>query len=172
VKRIAGTLSLLCVWLSCSAAFGQAVQSGVFVADPGNGCKVWNPHPEAGETVHWLGSCADGFAQGSGKLEWSRNGVPSERDEGDWMQGRQTGQGTQSWSGGRYQGQLLNGEPNGHGAMTLQSSRYEGEFRNGKPNGDGAVTNLQGVFKGKWRDGCLTDGKHKITFAVSSSTCR
>jgi len=34
------------------------------------------------------------------------------------------------------------------------------------------VTNYQGVFKGKWQDGCLTDGKRKIAFAVSSSTCR
>jgi hypothetical protein len=52
--------------------------------------------------------------------------------------------------------------------MTLQSSRYEGEFRNGKP----MVTNLEGVFRGKWKDGCLTDGKRKVNFAVSSATCR
>jgi hypothetical protein len=56
--------------------------------------------------------------------------------------------------------------------MTLQSSHYEGEFRNGKPNGEGTVTNLQGVFKGKWKEGCLTEGKQKINFAVSSATCR
>ena len=172
VKRVAVTISLLWVWLSCSTAFGQAVQRGAFVTDPENGCRVWNPHPEAGETVHWLGSCVDGLAQGKGKLEWSRNGVPSERDEGEWNLGRQTGQGIQQWSGGRYDGQLFDGEPNGHGAMTLQSSRYEGEFRNGKPNGEGAVTNYQGVFKGKWRDGCLMEGKQTVAFSVPSSTCQ
>ena len=172
VKRVAGAISVLWLWLGWSAAIGQAVPSGAFVADPESGCKVWNPHPETGETVHWLGSCVDGLADGKGKLEWLRNGVPSERDEGEWRLGRQTAQGVQQWSGGRYDGQLLNGEPNGHGAMTLQSSRYEGEFRNGKPNGDGAVTNYQGIFKGKWRDGCLTEGTQRMAFSVPSSTCR
>ena len=172
MRRRAGTISLLCVWLSCSAAFGQAAQTGSYVVDPDSGCKVFNPHPMAGETVHWSGGCADGLAQGAGSLQWLHGGKPSEKDDGEWSQGRQSGKGTQDWFSGHYEGELLNGEPNGHGVMTLQSSRYEGGFRNGKPNGEGAVTNLQGMFKGKWKDGCLTDGKRKITFAVSSSTCR
>jgi hypothetical protein len=172
VKKSVGPIWLLCAWLSWSVAFGQAPQTGDYVPDPDGGCKVFNPHPVAGETVHWSGGCVDGLAQGRGSLQWLHGGKLSERDDGDWNQGRQSGRGTQNWGSGHYEGELLNGEPNGHGVMTLQSSRYEGEFRNGKPNGEGAVTNLQGVFKGKWRDGCLTVEKRRITFAVSSSTCR
>ncbi|MGA7804231.1 hypothetical protein [Bradyrhizobium sp.] len=172
VKRNAAPISLLCAWLGCSAALGQTLQTGAFVADAGSGCKIWNPHPESGEAVRWVGNCTDGLAQGRGKLEWLRNGVPSERDEGEWNLGRQTGRGIQQWSGGRYDGELLNGEPSGHGVMTLQSSRYEGEFRNGKPNGDGAVTNYQGVFKGKWSNGCLAETKRTVAFSVPSSSCR
>ncbi|PMZ86329.1 hypothetical protein C1X95_30790, partial [Pseudomonas sp. FW306-2-11AD] len=53
----------------------------------------------------------------------------------------------------------------------LLRARYEGDFRNGKPNGVGTATTLEGVFQGVWKDGCLTDGKRKMAFGVSSSTC-
>jgi hypothetical protein len=158
--------------LGCSAAFGQAGPAGTLVADPNSGCKVWDPHPMGGETVSWTGTCVNGLAQGPGSLQWLKDGRTVEKDDGEWDQGRQSGQGTQDWKSGRYQGDLVNGEPHGHGVMTLQSARYEGAFRNGKPNGQGTVTNLEGVFKGLWKDGCLADGKRKITFAVSSVTCR
>ena len=163
---------LLGVWLVCSAAFGQTGQPGAFVTDPSTGCKVWDPHPLPDESVAWSGGCVDGLAQGGGNLQWIRNGKAFEKDSGEWKAGRQSGRGTQEWPTGRYDGELVDGEPTGHGVMTLQSARYEGEFRNGKPNGIGAVTNLQGVFSGTWREGCLTTGKQKIAFAVSSATCR
>ena len=172
MARGAGKSMLLCVWLGCSAAYGQASATADFVADPNSGCKVWDPHPVADESVSWSGDCANGLAQGPGSLQWLRGGKAFEKDDGEWNMGRQSGRGTQDWNSGRYQGELLNGEPHGQGTMTLQSARYEGEFRNGKPNGEGAVTNLQGVFKGRWKDGCLTEGKRKITFGVPSSACR
>jgi hypothetical protein len=173
VKRSAGTaLLLLSAWLSCCAAPSQAAEVGAFVIDSDTGCKVWNPHPTAGETARWTGACVNGFAQGAGSLQWLRDGKAFENDDGEWDHGRQTGRGKQNWKTGSYEGNLLDGEPNGYGVMTLQSARYVGEFRNGKPNGEGTVTNFQGVFSGTWRDGCLTRGKQKITFAVSSDTCR
>jgi hypothetical protein len=160
------------VCLCCSVAFGQAGQVGALVADTTNGCKIWNPHPQPDETVKWSGDCIGGLAQGPGTLQWFRNGKPSETDQGQWTQGRQSGHGVQDWSTGRYEGALLDGEPHGRGVMTLQGARYEGEFRNGKPNGEGAVTNLEGVFRGKWKDGCLVSEKRRVAFAVSSATCR
>jgi MORN repeat len=163
---------LLGLLLGSSSAHGEANNMGSFIADPKNGCKLWNPHPLPGETVSWSGDCIQGLAQGAGTVLWSRNGEPFEKDEGIWDQGRQSGRGTQDWRIGRYEGELTGGEPSGHGIMMLQTSRYEGAFRNGKPNGQGTVTNLEGVFKGTWKDGCLADGKRKITFAVSSATCR
>jgi hypothetical protein len=167
----AGRALLIVACLGCSAAYGQAVPTGGLVSDPGGGCKVWDPHPVADETVSWSGDCADGLAQGAGSLQWLRGGKPFEKDDGEWNKGRQSGRGTQDWNTGSYQGELLNGEPHGHGIMTLQSARYEGEFRNGKPNGEGTVTNLEGVFRGHWKDGCLAEGKRKVTFAVPSSAC-
>jgi hypothetical protein len=172
VARGAGSALLVCAWLGCSAAYGQASPAGGFVADPKSGCKVWDPHPVADEMVSWSGDCANGLAHGPGSLQWLRGGKAFEKDDGEWKMGRQSGRGRQDWNSGRYQGELLNGEPHGLGVMTLQSAHYEGEFRNGKPNGEGSVTNLQGVFKGRWKDGCLNEGKRKVTFAVPSSACR
>ena len=162
---------LLALLLGSPSAHGEASNMGNFIADPRNGCRVWDPHPLAGETVSWSGDCTEGLAQGAGTVLWSRDGKPFEKDEGIWDQGRQSGRGTQDWGSGRYEGELAGGEPSGHGIMMLQTSRYEGEFRNGKPNGEGTATNLHGVYKGRWKDGCLTKGKQTITFAVPSSSC-
>jgi hypothetical protein len=171
MMRLATILTLI-AWLGVSPSCGQTRETGDFVADPASGCKIWDPHPLAGETASWSGACTNGLAQGPGKVQWSRNGKTVETDEGNWDQGRQSGRGVQDWGSGRYDGEVMSGEPNGHGVMTLQTARYEGEFHSGKPNGQGTVTNLQGVFKGKWKNGCLSDGKQMITFAVPSSSCR
>ena len=172
VRRSKYTIGLgLGLLLASPLAHGEASNKGNFIADPTNGCKVWDPHPLAGETVNWSGDCIQGLAQGAGTVLWSRDGKPFEKDEGSWDQGRQSGRGSQDWGSGRYEGELAGGEPSGHGIMMLQTSRYEGEFRNGKPNGEGTATNLQGVYKGRWKDGCLAQGKQTITFAVPSSSC-
>jgi len=162
---------LLGLLVGPSIAYGQTANTGDFIADSRSGCKVWDPHPSAGETASWSGDCTNGLAQGDGTVIWSRYGAPFEKDEGHWDQGRQSGRGTQDWRSGRYEGELSEGEPSGHGVMKLQTSRYEGEFRNGKPNGDGTATNIHGVFKGTWKDGCLTRGKDTVTFAVSPVSC-
>ena len=164
-------LLALALWLSSAASYAQT-QAGIFVVDPKNGCKVWNPHPQSDETVNWIGSCVNGLAQGPGTLQWLDKDKPYEKDQGEWNKGLQFGRGTQVWTSGSYDGVLRNGEPNGQGVLTLSSARYEGEFRNGKPNGAGIVTNLQGVFRGKWKDGCLIGDKRRIAFGVSSSGCR
>ena len=166
------TIGLLLGWLlGSSPALGQAGNAGDFVADTRNSCKVWDPHPLAGETVTWSGDCTNGLAQGDGTVVWSRYGSPFEKDEGHWDQGRQSGRGTQDWGSGRFEGELSEGEPSGRGVMVLKTSRYEGEFRKGKPNGEGTVTNLHGLYRGTWKDGCLTRGKQTIAFAVSPVSC-
>jgi len=171
MKRSAFGDLLLAAWLAVSPAMAQSVASGTFVADPRNGCKVWNPHPVADETATWNGECVNGVAHGRGTLQWTRGGRITETDDGEWNEGRQFGRGKQNWGSGSYQGDFVNGEPSGQGVMILLRARYEGEFRSGKPNGTGTVTNLDGVFRGQWKDGCLTDGTRRIAFAVSLSTC-
>jgi len=163
---------LLGLLLSSPPVHGQTRSAGDFIADPGTGCKIWDPHPLAGETASWSGDCVQGTAHGAGTVLWLRDSRPFEKDEGRWDQGRQSGRGTQDWRSGRYEGELVAGEPSGQGVMMLQTSRYEGEFRNGKPNGQGTVTNLEGVFRGNWKEGCLVDKGRRIAFGVSSSSCR
>jgi MORN repeat len=149
----------------------QAQQAGGWITDTSAGCKVWNPHPQANESVHWSGACAGGFAQGRGAAQWFRSNLPFETDEGEWRVGRQVGYGTQVWPSGRYDGDLVDGEPHGHGVMILQGARYEGDFRNGRPNGTGTLTDGHGGFSGAWTNGCFRDGSRKASFGVPLSTC-
>jgi hypothetical protein len=155
-----------------SAAFAPATaHAGAWISDSSAGCRVWNPHPQPGETVRWSGACANGLAQGRGAAQWYTNGVPSEADEGEWQGGRQAGYGSQVWSAGRYEGELLDGEPHGRGVLVLQSLRYEGDFRNGKPSGTGTLYRGKESFRGVWTDGCFREGTRKISFGVPLSAC-
>jgi hypothetical protein len=104
-------------------------------------------------------------------VQWLKDNIPSEKDEGEWREGRQIGQGTQVWASGRYEGEVMAGEPHGHGVLTLKGLRYEGEFRNGKPNGAGTMINISDVFQGTWNDGCFRDGKRKASVGIPLSAC-
>jgi hypothetical protein len=150
---------------------GRCAEGGGWILDTGAGCKVWNPHPQANETMRWSGACVNGLAQGRGAAQWFRGNLPFESDEGEWREGRQTGYGTQVWPSGRYDGELADGEPNGRGTLIVQGVRYEGELRNGKPNGLGTLTNVSGTFRGTWKDGCLLDTRQKAAFGVPLSAC-
>jgi MORN repeat protein len=157
--------------LLAGAAAASAQLAGGWIPDTSAGCKVWNPHPQPGESVHWVGMCANGFAHGPGAAQWFRNSLPFEADEGEWRAGRQAGYGSQVWPSGRYDGELVDGEPHGRGVMIVQGARYEGDFRNGKPNGAGTFTNGKGSIQGMWTDGCFRDGARKASFGVPLSSC-
>jgi hypothetical protein len=167
-------LKAACVALALAggSAFASAAAAGDWIADPGTGCRVWNPHPQGGESIQWSGACQNGLAHGRGVAKWSKNSIPYETDEGEWREGRQVGPGTQVWPGGRYEGDLLDSEPDGRGKLTLQGVRYEGSFRAGKPNGAGILTNGSEVLTGSWVDGCFRDAKRKASFMVPLSACR
>jgi len=80
-----------------------------WIADSKTGCKVWNPAPQAHETIRWSGGCQGGYAQGKGTLEWFENGRP----------------------GDRYVGEYQGGKRNGHGVVTMRNgTRIEGDWRN------------------------------------------
>ena len=125
----------------------RGAESGAWSLDTVQGCKLWNPHPQPGETVRWSGACANGFAQGRGAAQWFRGNLPFESDEGEWREGRQIGFGSQVWPSGRYDGQIVDGMPNGRGTLIFQGVRYEGEVRNGKPDGIGTLTNAAGTVR-------------------------
>jgi hypothetical protein len=144
--------------------------AGAWSIDAAQGCKLWNPNPQPGETVRWSGACANGFAQGRGAAQWFHGNLPFESDEGEWREGRQAGFGSQVWPTGRYDGQIVDGMPNGHGTLIFQGVRYEGEVRDGKPDGIGTLTNAGGTVRGFWKNGCLQD-KQKAAFGVPLSAC-
>jgi hypothetical protein len=147
-----------------------AANAGEWVADK-LGCQIWNPNPQLEESVTWSGSCTNGRAEGPGTVRWSKGDTIAETDEGEWHDGRQTKNGVQTWSGGRYEGELADGEPNGRGVLTLQKLRYEGEFRGGKPNGSGTLTAGAQSVRGSWKDGCL-QGARKASVGIPLSACR
>lgn len=161
----------LTIALAGIAATPAPAHAGAWVADAKSGCQVWNPNPQLEETVKWSGACANGRAEGPGIVQWSREDLAYETDEGEWHDGRQVRTGKQSWTGGRYDGELVDGEPSGRGVLIVQKLRYEGEFHGGKPNGQGALTAGNETVRGTWKDGCL-QGPRKASIGVPLSACR
>jgi hypothetical protein len=59
-------------------------------------CKVFNPRPKEGERITWSGPCKDGFAEGTGVLQWYLNDNPGTKVEGEYRHGKQNGKSTQT----------------------------------------------------------------------------
>jgi hypothetical protein len=172
---ITTVLSALCGFvatLACSAVVSAPVFAGDWIADSNSGCRIWNPNPSGKESISWSGACRDGVADGEGVLQWFKDGLPFERNEGQWQVGRQIGHGVQVWPSGRYEGELRDGMPQGHGVLIMGEARYEGEFSDGKPHGVGVLQNPKGVFQGIWKFGCFRSGNQTASIGVDVSSCR
>ncbi len=157
--------------LSAGFVLAAAVaHAGEWIADAKTSCQVWDPNPQLDEAVTWSGACSNGYADGSGKVQWLKDNKLIETDEGEWRGGRQAGKGMQDWPIGHYEGELADGLPNGEGVLTFQKFRYEGEFRDGKPNGIGSLIEGSETVPGTWRDGCLL-GQRKASIGVPLSAC-
>lgn len=107
IATIAAILGLITV--VPALAQSQSGKPPGWISDSKTGCKVWNPAPQARETIRWSGGCEGGYAQGKGTLEWFENGRP----------------------GDRYVGEYQGGKRNGHGVVTMSNgTRIEGDWRN------------------------------------------
>jgi hypothetical protein len=84
-RRREGALAapmVLALALVCAPVWAQAVRApgdepelkAAWMTDPKTGCKVWNAHPQAGETASWNGACKKGLAEGRGYVQWFRDG--------------------------------------------------------------------------------------------------
>ncbi|MCX7383064.1 MAG: hypothetical protein NT133_17000, partial [Alphaproteobacteria bacterium] len=102
------------------------------------GCFVWNPHPEVGETVSWSGGCVSSRASGRGVEIWRSSGG-TQRYEGDMRDGKGNGRGVGTWGNGiRYDGEWSDGKRHGRGTATYPNGdRYDGEWRDDKRHGRG-----------------------------------
>jgi hypothetical protein len=121
-----------------------------------NGCKVYNPMPQQGESISWDGSCTNGFANGSGTLRWFINGQLKEHFVGDILDGWAEGEGMYtSHDGTQYDGTWVRSQQTGRGIqLNPDGSAYDGEWLNGRPHGRGQLRTPSGeVFEGEWRNG-------------------
>lgn len=69
-----------------------------WIADK-NGCKVWNQSPGPGESITWSGPCKDGYAEGSGAVQWFTDGKPGVKYQGELVDGKYHGKGTLIYPG-------------------------------------------------------------------------
>ena len=81
------------------------------------GCYVWNPNPQADETVTWTGGCRGGFARGTGSLTWTYPGTQEVATGGRLRDGKLDGTWavTEQGPGGReprtFEATFAKGEP-------------------------------------------------------------
>jgi hypothetical protein len=126
-----------------------------WAVDSRMGCWLWNPFPQAGETVSWSGSCdAGGRATGTGVAEW-RVGGKVDHSEGEYSDGKKNGRGVyRSANGDRYTGEFRDDKFNGRGVMIFaKGGRYDGDWRDGKANGRGVFYLANGArYDGEWKD--------------------
>ncbi len=123
-----------------------------------NGCKVYNPMPQESESIRWNGQCNNGFAHGTGILDWYIGDRLEERYEGELNMGWAHGQGTYtSRRGVRYEGQWEKSMQQGKGTVqNPDGSIYKGEWKAGKPHGWGVYRTPDGEsVEGEWEDGEL-----------------
>ena len=142
---------LIAPWMLGAAA---AQGTGAWVIDGSAGCRIWNPEPEAGETVLWDGHCRDGMAAGEGWLQWFRDGRPVGQYIGTMRDGREGDAGTWVWDdGSRFEGRLKDGGRDGFGrAIDPDGSRFEGQYRDGHYEGPGRLLLANGdLYEGEFR---------------------
>lgn len=92
-----------------------------WIADARTGCKVWDPAPEADESVRWSGACKDGFAQGQGTLLWFEKGEPGDRYTGLYRHGHRDGYGVLTL----HNGQTIRGDWSNGGLVQLPANEID-----------------------------------------------
>jgi hypothetical protein len=114
---------------------------------------VWDPLPVPEETIGWTGECRDGKVSGPGVLRILRAGNLVERNEGEFVDGKQTGHGVRQNRTGRYIGNFKDGLFDGQGVYVASDGmRYDGEWKNGNLDGHGTLSFSSGArYEGHFR---------------------
>lgn len=155
-------------------------------------CRIAPVEPKPmGDFVKWSGACKDGYAEGTGVLEWDVWKGSARRLEAALERGAPSGEGRLTTRDGSYTGTLKNGMPHGAGyfryangdqyeggvadgqrdgngtMLQADRSRYEGQWKNGQREGAGRATfALGGAYEGEWKND-KPEGKGVMTFAGS-----
>jgi hypothetical protein len=153
-------LALYLLGTSCAFAADVEMTSGR------KDCLVIQSHPAPKEKAKWSGPCKDGYADGTGTVEWFAEGERTLRFEGNLKRGRMHGEGyTENARMMRYEGGFLDGKRHGKGIM-LQAdrTRYEGEWKDDEQDGTGSMTySTGGRYEGQWKAGKF-HGMGKATY--------
>ncbi|HYD06584.1 MAG TPA: hypothetical protein VEC60_12705 [Reyranella sp.] len=161
-----------------AAGFGPVpAYAGTWMTDARSGCTVWDPLPVPEQTIQWTGRCRDGKASGAGVLTIFRAGKLVERDEGEFVDGKQTGHGSRHYRDGQYAGDFKDGLFDGNGVYVASNGmRYDGEWKAGNFDGHGTLSFASGVrYEGQFRantfsghgrlilpDGARYDGEYRL----------
>ncbi|MGK5023715.1 hypothetical protein [Janthinobacterium sp. RB2R34] len=133
-------------------------------------CRVVEHARVAGQAAYWSGACRDGYADGPGALQWSKDGKPTERYEGPLAKGLPEGAGIAQWADGSlHKGTYQGGQLHGPAAVVFKSgTRLEANFEHGKLVGNVKATYAGGNrYEGSWRNG--PEGTGTMTFALGGA---
>jgi hypothetical protein len=155
VMNLTRTLSIAISSLVLLSASGAWSDEENYISDS-KGCKIANPSPKPNETVTWSGECKDGFAEGTGVMQWFEDKQPGARYEGALAHGALSGEGKLTLpDGSTYEGGWLDGRQNGQGILKASDGgSYKGGWKNGRPDGRGVMHAATGeTVEGTWKDG-------------------
>ena len=97
-----------------------------------------------------FGQCKGNCENGNGIYTWDN----VNQYNGEWLNGRQTGQGILTTPEYKYVGEWLDGRWEGQGILTNNDgSKYEGGWVNNMHNGKGVYTTVDYKYDGEWLDG-------------------
>jgi len=157
LKPVIAAVLYVVIWLVCSQRFALADEkSRSRPTDTSSACKLWTDADHASWIATWSGPCVNGFASGHGVAQWSNNGVPADRYEGDFSEGAPHGEGVLTHSdGGGYSGEWKAGRKSGKGRMTnVIGDHYFGEFEDDEAGGVGIFQLAIGAnYVGEFKDG-------------------
>src|SRR6185436_19710442 len=146
--RLASFLFIAISSLSCAGSD--------WIIDQKSGCSIFNPSPAPNETIEYVGECAQGKANGFGKLTWFSDSVLTSTLEGNFKDGK--------WEGSilvryfdrpliSYQGEYKESKRVGPGLFIYSyGMRMTCTFTQGKRVGDVVMT---------WRNGKRYSGELK-----------
>ncbi len=129
-------------------------------------CLVLNPSPKDDERIAWSGGCKNGFADGTGVLQFYLKDQLTSRYEGALGAGKREGKGIFTTpSGVKHVGTYVNNELTGEVDITsAKGDHYHGGWKNGRPEGSGKASSADGiVYEGEFKDG-KRDGKGMTIF--------
>lgn len=174
MKKILATLMLIGTSLAFTAQ-AQVAQPGRagWQTDTYSNCKIWNPIPQAGETVEWLGECKNGYAEGSGQLTWkfstgnevwNINMAAGKSGTGPYKIVTTHNGTTSTWTG-----TFTNGIKTGVNVRTFaDGNQFEGSWTNGQANGPSVYTTKDGERQSVFAaNGCIWSAETGGTFINS-----